>query len=216
MALTLMTAIFGSSSFKLHEPKGVPADVPCICFTDQKLTSARWEVMTTHVRRRGPRRTNRQFKLLAHRYVEGPVLYLDAEYQIDDFQAVYRWLEPFLSSTVAAPRHPLRRCLFDEGAYCLAHHRVEDPKALHKQMERYSRSGMPRRFGLWSYGVFYRSGSSESVNFGETWWEELYRGSERDQISGPFTSWSLNQPIRTLPGSYMALPGLTLRRVQRR
>jgi hypothetical protein len=187
--LTVVTAIFGPK-FKLHEPAGSWPKCRFVCFTDRVgLKSDTWQIIQ-QPHALSPRRSNRHVKALLHRYVAGPTLYIDAEFQVtgDPYKLVPRLLK---RRSWAATRHPQRDCLFDEGAVCLEKGRVESPAELEAQLARYRAAGMPRHFGLWAGNVIARQGDAASARLGEAWWKEIEAGSERDQVSLPFVAWKL-------------------------
>lgn len=212
--LTIATAIFGPG-FKLHEPTGEWPKCRFVCFTDRpNLKSERWQIVRQSLGP-SPRRSNRHVKALLHRYVAGPTLYLDAEFQVvaDPFKLASRALR---RRCWGATRHPQRDCLFDEGAVCLEKGRVENPAELEAQLARYRAAGMPRRFGLWVGSVIARQGNAASARLGEEWWAEIEAGTERDQVSLPFVAWKLGLRPAEIPGVYTALPGIERRKLTRK
>lgn len=212
--LTVATAIFGPG-FILHEPTDSWSKCRFVCFTDRpNLESKGWEIVRQSLPL-SPRRSNRHVKALLHRYVAGPTLYIDSEFQVtaDPHKLIGRRLR---RRCWAATRHPQRDCLFDEGAACLEKGRTESPERLTAQLDRYRAAGMPPRFGLWAGNVVARQGNAESALLGEAWWAEIEAGSERDQVSLPFVAWRLGLPPAEIPGVYTALPGLERRKLQRK
>jgi len=211
--LTVATAIFGPG-FPLHEPKDYWG-CHFVCFTDRAdLRSERWQVVH-QARALSPRRSNRHVKALLHRYVSGPTLYIDAEFQVvaDPRPVAEAALE---RHHWAATRHPNRDCLFDEAAVCLEKNRVESPEALTAQVDRYRAVGMPEHSGLWAGNIIARRGDPESQRLGDDWWAEIERGSERDQVSLPFVAWKLGLPPGEIPGFYTSLPWLARRKRERK
>lgn len=208
--LTVATAIFGMG-FSLFDPTGVWPACRFVCFTDREdLKSDRWEIVRqTHPST--PRRANRCVKTTLHRYVAGPTLYVDADYQViaDPHEIVGRSLE---QSCWAATLHPQRDCLFEEAAFCSRRKRLESKRPLAFQLRRYRQSGMPEHFGLWAGGILARRGDADSERFGEAWWDQIKRGSERDQVSLPYVAWRLGLMPGVIPGVYTKLPGLQRRR----
>jgi hypothetical protein len=204
--LTVATAIFGPD-YELHEPLHSWPGCRFVCFTDRHDLRARaWKiVIQTH--ELTPRRSNRHIKALLHRYVTGPTLYLDAEFQITEDPRP--WVNAALSRHCwAATRHPQRDCLFSEARYCLRKKCTSSPVELAAQIQRYRLAGMPERFGLWAGGILARRGDHQSEQIGETWWNEISHGAERDQISLPFVAWCLGLHPADIPGAYTSLPGV--------
>lgn len=207
--LTVVTAIFGPG-FALHEPTDIWPGCRFVCITDQTLKARQWEIR--HCKPKpDPRRRNRRVKALLHRHVDGPTLYLDAEFQVteDPRDLVGPALE---AGSWAATRHPQRDCLFDEADVCFRKRLTESPEALAVQVARYRKAGMPEHFGLWAGGVLARRGDEQSRKLGEAWWSETARGAERDQVSLPFVVWRLGLRPVEIPGVYTSLPGIFRRK----
>lgn len=211
--LTVVTAIYGNE-YTLHEPVGVWPGCRFVCFTDQDLSSEHWEIRRLELGLDG-RRSNRHVKVLAHRYVEGPTLYLDAAFAvIDDPIPV---IGPHLGERCwAATKHPERECLYDEAAFCIEKSCSDSSELLRAQIKRYKRRGMPRKYGLWSGGLFARLGDERSVALSEAWWTEIECGSERDQVSLPFVVRKLELLPSVIPGTFQTVPGIEWRRMPRK
>jgi hypothetical protein len=207
--LTVVTAIFGPG-FALHEPATIWPGCRFLCITDQPLKGRRWEIQLCK-KKPNPRRRNRRVKALLHRFVEGPTLYLDSEFQVTEDPR--ELLGPALErSCWAATRHPQRDCLFDEAAVCIHKRLTESPETLAAQVIRYHEAGMPEHFGLWAGGILARRGDEQSQRLGEAWHSEIENGAERDQVSLPFVAWRLGLPPAEIPGVYTALPGIIRRK----
>lgn len=209
MDLTVVTAIFGKG-FQLYEPAEPWPGCRFVCFTDQPLESNRW-IIVPHETDLSPRRGNRYIKTLTHRFVEGPTLYVDAEFKIvsDPTPVARAALE---SSSIGMSLHPSRTCLYQEAAYCVRKNVTKEVDLVHRQIKRYKRAGMPRDFGLWAGCIIARRGDADSDRLGEAWWSELEQGCERDQISLPFASWKLGMRPETIPGTYTAMDWVARRK----
>lgn len=204
--LTVVTALYGPR-FSLHEPTVQMSDCEFICFTDRSdLRSERWIIKNLPLMH-GNRRNNRHVKALLHRYVNGVTFYIDSEYQVvGDLRTTIG--SALRCSAWAATEHPDRHCPYEEAKYCLNIGRVESPSALKKQIDRYQSTGLPQQYGLWAGGTIARNEDSAAEKLGESWWEEIESGSERDQISLAYVSWRLGLKPGLLPGSYNKISGL--------
>lgn len=212
--LTVVTAIFGSGLFRLHEPVYAPKGCRFVCFTDRvDLRSDEWQVRRLSVSAPTPRRMNRHVKSLIHRYVDGPSFYVDSEYRI--VGNLSRLVFSLQDHVWSASRHPERRCAYQEASYCMKIERVESRDALTAQIKRYREENFPKGYGLWAGGAVARRGDADSERLGESWWREIERGSERDQISLAYVSWKLGIKPGLLPGSYHRTPGLEHHREKR-
>lgn len=211
--LTIATAIFGPG-FRLYDPVDVFPGCRFVCFTDQPLKSKAWKIVRQS-HKLSPRRSNRHVKTLLHRYVDGPTLYVDSEFRIlkDPREVVDVALD---RGCLAATAHPRRRCLFDEADFCLLKKRVESPRLLQQQVERYRSEEMPRLFGLTANNILARRGSDEAARIGEAWWREIENGSERDQVSLPYVLWRHGVEASIIPGEYNRLDWIERRKGRRR
>ena len=85
-------------------------------------------------------------------------------------------------------RHPERACVYDEAEACkwLA---KDDPAIIDTQMERYREAGLPPSLGLFATGIIGRCQDPRVDRFSEFWWDEVVRGSSRDQLALPYALW---------------------------
>ena len=89
--------------------------------------------------------------------------------------------------------HPSRSCVYDEAWACILLDK-DNPKRIAKQMYSYSHEGLPQDVGMIQTGVTFRRNTKEINNFCDKWWEEIKRGSHRDQLSFNYVNWKY--PIR--------------------
>ena len=145
------------------------------------------------------RRTARHYKTLPHRYLpEHDVsIWVDGNVRltIPPGRAVNDWLR----GQIAILKHPDRRCLYDEATFC-ARHRKDDPRILKSQAARYRQAGMPAGWGLPETRVVIRRNTAQVQWINETWWNEIDRGSCRDQVSVPFVCWKAGVRWDEIPG----------------
>lgn len=208
-SLTVVTAIYGKG-YILHEPAGSWPGCRFVCFTDQKLSSQHWEIRELPLGL-DSRRSNRHVKTLVHRYVEGPTLYLDAAFAV--LSNPIPIIGPHLGKKCwAATQHPERECLYDEAEFCVERGCSDSSALLRAQVKRYKKAGMPRKYGLWAGGLLARLGDDRSALLGETWWNEIECGSERDQVSLPFVVRKFRLPVSVIPGTFWTVPGIEYRR----
>lgn len=211
--LTIATAIFGPG-FRLYDPAETFNGCRFVCFTDQPLKSKAWKIVRQS-HKLTPRRSNRHVKTLLHRYVDGPTLYVDSEFRLT--KDPREFIEPALEqSCIAATEHPKRSCLFDEADFCLLKKRVESPRLLTEQTQRYVDAGIPRRYGLWAGNIIARRGDHDSDRLGEAWWQEIKHGAERDQVSLPYVCWRLGITPSVIPGTYSKLGWIERKKKKRR
>lgn len=98
-----------------------------------------------------------------------------------------------------------RDCAYQEAAACIMRHK-DDPARITAQMTRYRKGGFPEHAGLAETSIVVRRDTPGSRAFSEVWWEELKKGSRRDQLSFNFACWQSGSRYAILPGSRVANP----------
>ena len=107
-------------------------------------------------------------------------------------------ITPLLNSGFCVHRHRHRNCLFKEAAFCKSAGLV-DPAAVEEQCQRYA--DVSPGSGLWETGVLIRGSHAENNELNELWWDEITRGTTRDQISLAYLHAKF-QHITDLPGDF--------------
>ena len=168
-----------------------------ICFTDRTELPAPWEVHPPKVIFECPRLTNIYHKLHPHKVLppHSQSVYLNAS------EGLTKDPTPCLKSGfIAAHRHRLRNCLFEEAKFCRDAGIVaaEETK---KQVDSYAGKVKERPTGLWETGALVRCVNHGSDLIGELWWEHIKLYSERDQISLAYINTQFEQ-IVDIPGDF--------------
>ena len=118
-------------------------------------------------------------------------LYIDGHVRVNSDPS-FLFDKYLINHDIAIPPHPLRRCIFDEAAYC-SKTGLANKAEVSLQVKRYKEAGFPRNFGLTENGIILRNHSSIKVGLlMDEWWSEYKNGVKRDQISLPFVSWRIN------------------------
>lgn len=104
-------------------------------------------------------------------------------------------------------KHPCRACIFEEAKLLIKEGMVkgDDIKKLDDQMNRYMFNGMPEKFGLSACGIIGRHHNDEVKKFESIWWDELYGGICRDQLSFDYLRWKLVMSHHWFPTLYWDL-----------
>lgn len=79
-------------------------------------------------------------------------------------------------------RHPNRNCLYREASACISQS-LDNQLLIKRQIERYKGEGFPSNKGLYDTGIMIRVNSQKMQVFNDMWYDEVKRGSKRDQIS---------------------------------
>jgi hypothetical protein len=198
--LVVYTCITGGYDIPLESPWALRC--PHLCFTDApRLRSATW----THVPLQDGEdldlvRRARRPKLLPHRYLEDfdVSIWIDASagLLVDPVELARSSLG---DASIAIPRHPARDCVYREIDTCVAL-RKDAESTLRAQGRTYRDAGLPERNGLWEATIIVRRHHDPHVvEAMEAWWDELQRGSRRDQVSLPWIVWKTGLRIHPLP-----------------
>jgi hypothetical protein len=189
------TAISGGYD-ELLEPKVVSPDCDYVCFTDNPyLRSDAWEVRPLELTATDPVRRARRAKLLAHRYLGeyARSVWVDANLELRGDPVAFAD-EHLARAPFVAYVHPeARACSYDEAEVCIRLEK-DDPDVIRTQMARQRDAGFPEGFGVPSTMVLARDHADPRAHaLMETWWEELKRGSRRDQLALPFAAWQTGE-----------------------
>jgi len=86
-------------------------------------------------------------------------------------------------------RHPERYCAYDEGATCIKRGK-DTAERITAQLSRYESEGFPRQYGLAECNVIIRRHNDPAVKAAmDIWWDEIEKGSRRDQLSFNYALW---------------------------
>jgi hypothetical protein len=100
---------------------------------------------------------------------------------------------------IAAMKHFGRNSSAAEAKAC-AEANADQPATILEQWERYRQKGFPDDLGLFSTTCLIRRHTPKMVELQRLWWEEIQRGSRRDQISFTYCLWKLGLKCGIVPG----------------
>ena len=187
--VTVYSAVAGGYD-RVRTPRGGIAKRHLL-FTDNTNRVSGWEVRSFETVLANPVRTAKAPKILAHRYLGRQRLEcLDRRQRRTD--------QPTMSLTdeveragcsIGVFRHPERYCAYDEGATCIERGK-DKAERITAQLSRYESEGFPRQYGLAECNVIIRRHNDPAVVAAmEIWWDEIERGSSRDQLSFNYALW---------------------------
>jgi len=208
--IVIYTAIFGPYNDLIPQRKIHGIDY--ICFTDQPFKSNTWKVIQVKPEFDDNTKNNRKFKLLPHKYLS------DYDYSIymDGNFLVRRNITDFINHHLSqhkmvifdhAQNSDSRSCVYDEYEAIITLGKEDgffkdDPEVMRKQVEHYRKEGYPVNNGLIAAGVLIRKHNDpEVIKLMETWWNELKKGSKRDQLSFNYSAWKNDFPLHYLDGN---------------
>lgn len=176
------TAILGGTD-DLKDPVKAQYDWDYVCYTDDpNLKSDVWNIEV--VKGGDPKKLSRYIKIKNHFPEYDLSLYLDATFEIKR-----QPLDKFaLSKTegIWLNSHPQRQCTYEE-AEIVKSKNLDKPEVIDKQIEKYRAEGLPEQWGLWRCGIMVRNPKDEKITeMCDLWWDEVERGSWRDQVSFPY------------------------------
>jgi hypothetical protein len=177
---TCYTAIFGNYD-DLKEPLIVTKGWKYICYTDQNFKSDVWEIRNRDVMDIGPAKTARWYKINFDKCVQTDLsLWIDGTFVVNtDLNKWWRrFKEPF-----TAVRHPFDDCIYKDADACLSGGKGGVRSLLERQVAFYKAIGIKRNGGLIASGVLMRRNNEAVRKFCATWWEQVRRWSNRDQIA---------------------------------
>ena len=199
MIQALYTAITGRYD-QLRHPGRIPAGWQCICFSDEPQSCPGWEHRTL-LRSEilpDPQRTARKCKILSHKFLPDAeiTVWIDGNFEVcgdlDEIVATF-----LAKHDIAAFRHTTRNCIYQEAAAIIKFEK-DDPRIVLGHLARYFREGYPRHNGLVATGVLLRRHTEQVVKLNNLWWDELTRGSKRDQLSFNYAAFRVGVPYNTL------------------
>ena len=187
--IAVYTAIVGDYD-SLKIPNAIDPACDYYCFTDRDIS---WQ--NVWVRRDIPWRHADPVRMARHVKHNPQVYFADYDWSI--------WLDANLqlnsspqelmptqrdSWDLAVWRHPYRNCTYAEAEQCVLEGK-DDPDTIRAQMQRYRSKGFPERAGLNENNVLVRRHNDPAmVELARAWWDEIARGSRRDQLSFGFVA----------------------------
>jgi hypothetical protein len=85
-------------------------------------------------------------------------------------------------------KHPERDCMYDEADVCMSLEKCRD-QPIRQQMDAYRADGYPARHGLYECSIIVREPRSDYRRLDAAWLAEIYKWSNRDQLSFPYILW---------------------------
>lgn len=195
--IAVYTAIFGPYEGLIPQKK-IPG-VDFICFTDQPFKSKSWEIRQIPPIFDDPARDSRRIKVNPHIFLEDYDLsvYIDGNFLIRG--NIKELISTYLDKhNIAIFDHSqtedARNCLYDEHDALRALAKQgdvkDDPRVMEDQIERYLSQNYPDKNGLISSGCIVRRHNEFNVVMTmEVWWQEIEKGSKRDQLSFNYAAW---------------------------
>jgi hypothetical protein len=195
--MIIYTAIFGGFHKYLIPPK-IKQPHKLICFSDKYYKSTDWKTYKVKSPFNDPRLSNRWYKINSHLLNEEWSVYIDGNRKIiDKLEKIYE----FAYNGIAIHKHESRSCLYEEANACIKQNK--DPINVAKQIKYYKEENIPPNLGLYGCSVIVRKNTPNINALNEMWFEEIIKGSIRDQISLPYVLYKNKITPNTLPGNHI-------------
>lgn len=202
--IAVYTAIFGGyDELKLPLHKEINQEADFFCFTDNKdLHSDYYQIIYRDILFDDPRRTARFFKIKGDSVLNNYQYHIwcDGAIQIlaPSLQEV---LDVLSENDFAVFSHPDRDCIYEEGKICIERG-LDHPLTIYQQLKQYAQEGLPRHFGLLESSAYVKRNNDKTKQFAELWWDEISKGSKRDQLSFDYLRWRLDIQTNYYQGNF--------------
>lgn len=172
-----------------------------VAFMEDPVQCDGWSIRPMKRHSSDPNRNSKIHKVLAHTYFPSHEfsLWVDGSVRINVPPEVL--LDLYMKDfDIVVHVHPDRNCVFTEAAVC-KRKRLDDPGVIDAQMDRYRREAYPMNAGLHENMVILRRHNHRVQAFNELWWDEIQRGSRRDQLSSTYVARRIGLRVGYFPGS---------------
>lgn len=169
-----------------------------IAFIDIDIKSKLWEIRHTPFVDNDPRRNSRVIKWMPHRYVECRYsLWIDGNIIIKC--SIDSLIKKYLKDAdISMRKHYVRNCIYDEAQACIKQN-LDNPDTIMAQIKRFQDDGFPTKIGLHEGGIILRRHNPKIDAFGEMVWQEISKGSKRDQLAIDYVAWKNKIKIADMP-----------------
>lgn len=185
------TAIIGKYD-SLKEPKVISEGFDYVCFTDDDaLKSSIWKIrLVKNPQGLDSSRLSRKIKILCTAFLKE----YDLSIWVDGSISINCDLNIFLDKNfngedIVLLAHPEDNCVYEEAKACITLGK-DDEEIISKQMEGYKSEGYPVKNGMIAAGLMIRNHHGNKIDeFMNSWWNEVYSKSKRDQLSFNYVLW---------------------------
>ncbi len=191
--IIVYTAITGGFD-QLREPEIIDDNFKYVCFTDNNnFTSDIWDIRKIEIEDGDYNRTAKKIKVFPHIYFPDNSwsIWIDGQLQItgDLQKLVNKYIR---KSNLLCFLHQVRTCIQEEAEVCklLGH---DDAMVIDRQLKYIMSTGYKDDNELIAGGFLVRQHNEPDViNLMNDWWEMIYAGSRRDQLSFNYVAWKNN------------------------
>lgn len=165
-------------------PTVIEDDVDYLLVTNGDINSSLWQILTIDTANLDKTMISRYIKTHPSEFANGYdyVFWVDASITIRC--KLTEVVKDFINSgkDLGVVRHPYRKTILEEAHACIVS-KKGDADIIKKQVEFYIRDGFSTSELIETGVVLYDTANPKTRNFTESWWEEISRFSNRDQLS---------------------------------
>lgn len=198
---TIYTVIIGPYD-QLKQPFATSQHWEYICVTDQDFELPKdnvWKIMKVPVMDIGPAKTARWWKINFHKFIQTEEsIFIDGTFFINI--DLNRWWRRF-SEPMTVINHPFDDCLYTDIKSCMSGGKGVFWDLV-SQAKDYRDLGIPEHNGLISSGILMRKNTKEVRELCETWWSQVEKYSERDQVAFGYAAWKHPGVFNTIDWDY--------------
>ena len=191
------TAIFGDYDTP-YSPL-YTSSTPHFCVTEDRSTATNEYMALIMPVQSTPRLSSRYYKINSNLVFPGTEFTVWHGGNVQLTQPPEVLIDFLGDADIAVLRHSQRRCIYDEADVCIQWGKG-DPSTIRKQMDRYRSLGYPRNNGLHMAFLIIRRNCDNITTLNRAWWNEVSKGSVRDQLSFDYVCWELGIEVKDIPG----------------
>lgn len=167
-------------------------NIDYICFTDNlELESETWDIkkIPDFLYEFEQTKQARCIKILPHLFLSDYKTSVWVDGNIEIIGNIEEFIHENLKNDFAIPKHPDRICIYDEAETILRLGK-DTFENVNPQIQKYKEMSYPSKNGLVQSQIIIRNHNNKNcISIAEDWWNELKKGSKRDQLSFNYSIW---------------------------
>jgi len=171
-------------------------DIEKVLFTDTDLTSSTWEVKKISSDEENAVRRAKVYKVCPHLFFNDDTFWIDGNVELKMTPSFFMKILLEKDKDMILFNHPQRTSSFVE-AEAVIKGGLDNREIVEKQVQRYKDEGFDGEGLSWG-GFIVRRNNEKVKEFNECWWQEIKKGSVRDQISLPYAVWKTKIKVEYL------------------
>jgi hypothetical protein len=180
-------------------------NIDYICFTDQDIFSNSWKIkkIPEFLNYLDQTKRARCLKILPHLFLPEYEISIWVDGSIEVLGNINKLISENLNNYFSICKHPDRTCTFEEASSIISL-KKDTKEVVMEQMSRYESLGYPKNNGMVQSGIIIRKHNEEECKqISNNWWQEVLKGSKRDQLSFNFSIWNKGYKIDVMRPSLL-------------